>query len=271
MITLQTKTTVISILAIAGLVALYWVARQQSLQLHDPTILSGYVALTVMILLALFNTRKKLSMIPIISARVWLVFHVVFGLALMVVFGLHTGSLWPTGLYEQILAGLFYLVCLTGIAGYLLSRSIPSRLRHLGNEIIFERIPAELYEVREAAKGHITAALEASGNETLAREYEESLAWFFARPRFFLSHVSGTERPSAWIKNKDTSLRPFLSDAEQQEFDSLLSLMNYKNEIDAHYANQRLLKGWLFLHLPLTLALLVFVAWHVLLVHLYVL
>lgn len=271
MTSMQRKTTFLSVLATGGLIAIYWFAKQAELTLADSTVLTGYCSLVVMILLALFNTRKKLSMIPIFSARAWLMFHVIFGLAMIVLYLLHTGSLWPTGLYEQILASLFFLVCLTGIGGTVLSKIVPSRLRHLGVEIIFERIPEELYRIREAAKESIAEAVEKSGNITLSREYEESLAWFFAQPRFFFSHISGSGKPAAWTQSKSTSLQPFLSDDEKQRFEDVLDLMNYKNQIDAHYANQILLKGWLFLHLPLTVSLLVFVGWHVLLVHLYAL
>ena len=266
---LRAKTALITILAVAGLFAIYLFTRQQSLKLGNPTTVTGYASLCLMILLALFNTRKKLSMIPFIQARVWLMMHIIFGVTMLLLYWLHTGNAWPTGVYEQIIAALFYLVCITGIIGYILSRTTPSRLRLTGNEIIYERIPTEIYSLRETVKDEITKAVEFSGNETLSREYEESLAWFFSRPRFFLSHISGSGRPLAWVQSKAESLKPFLSREEEEKFDSVLSLMNYKNQIDAHYFNQKLLKLWLFLHLPLTVALMVFVGWHVLLVHLY--
>ena len=266
---LRTKAVLISLFAIAGIVSLCLVVHRQNIELKDSNILTGYVSLAVMCLLAVFNTRKKLSMLPIINARTWLVFHVVFGFAMIAVYAIHTQTLWPSGLYEQILACLFYLVSISGIAGYTLSRIVPRRLRHTGGEIIYARIPNEIYQIREASKKHISSALEQSGNETLSREYQESLAWFLAKPRFILSHISGSGRPSAWVENKAVSLEPFLSDSEKKEFNKVLELMRYKNQIDAHYANQKMMKVWLFFHLPVAVGLLVFVAWHVLLVHLY--
>jgi hypothetical protein len=268
--TLKTKTTVIGVMALLVITGTFWLVRRKSLMLEDPSVISGYVALGVMILLMLFNWRKKLSMLPIISARVWLVFHVLFGLLLLGLFWLHTGSVWPTGLYEQIIVALFYLVSVSGIIGYVLSTSIPSRLRHIGNEVIYERIPTEIYNLRESVKDEISLAVKNSGNETLAREYEESLAWFFARPRFFLSHLASTGKPNAWRLRKEQSLKPFLTSDEEIHFARVIELIGYKNQIDAHYANQSLLKSWLFLHLPLAAILLLFVGWHVLLVHLYV-
>jgi hypothetical protein len=271
MSTTRTSFWVISSLAIAGLVVTYWFARQTSHTLGNASALTGYVTLAVLLSLALFNTRKKLSMLPMIKARTWLLFHVIMGFAVLLLYWLHTGVLWPTGLYEQIIAALFYVVCITGIVGFILSRTIPVRLRNIGNEIIYERIPHEIYTLRETAKSEVLAALSSSGNETLAREFKESLAWFFAKPRFKTAHLSGSGRAAAWVERKASSLKPFLSDEEAKRFDEVVALMHYKNQIDAHYANQNVLKYWLFLHLPLTVALLVFTGWHVLLVHLYAL
>lgn len=267
--TLKSKTYFIGLVALIVLLGTFMTVRNDNIMLEESSVTSGWVALSVMILLMLFNWRKKLSMLPIISARVWLIFHVLFGFLMLALFWLHTGSLWPTGLYEQIIATFFYLVSISGVVGYFLSISIPSRLRHIGNEIIYDRIPNEIYKIREIVKDEIALAVENSGNETLAREYQETLAWFFSRPRFFLSHISGSGKPRAWRLRKEQSLKPFLTGDEEEHFAKVIELMDHKNQIDAHYANQSLLKIWLFLHLPAAAILLLFVGWHVMLVHLY--
>ena len=268
---IKNKATLISAFGVMAFIATYLVVQHDRISLQNPQTFSGYTALAVMIVLMLFNWRKKLSMLPIISARLWLICHLVFGLLMLSLFWLHTNSLWPSGGYEQIIAALFYIVSLSGIIGYSLSRSIPARLRHIGGEVIYDRIPANIYRIREQAKHHIASAAQESGNETLPREYSESLAWFFAKPRFFLSHVTGSGKPNAWRLRKETSLKPFLTEQEAVHFNQVMLLVEYKNQIDAHYSNQRLLKFWLFLHLPIAAMLLIFVGWHVLLVHLYLL
>ena len=266
---MRAKIIVISILALATLVFVYLMTRQASLDLRDPSIVSGYTALATMVLLIIFNTRKKLSMMPVIKARTWLILHVVFGTALVIIFWMHTRTLWPHGLYEQIITGLFYIVSLSGFIGYALSRAMPGRLRQIGSEIIYERIPQEIYDIREAVKKLTLECLELSGQETLKREYEESLNWFLSRPRFFFSHVTGSRNPSTWVVQKSQSLKPFLNDDELAKFREINELMHYKNRIDAHYATQSVLKYWLYFHLPVAVGLFVFVLWHVLLVHLY--
>ena len=49
----------------------------------------------------------------------------------------------------------------------------------------------------------------------------------------------------------------------------LQTLAETKNKIDIHYALQTVMKRWLLIHVPLTVAVLMLVVWHVLLVHAY--
>ncbi len=112
-------------------------------------------------------------------------------------------------------------------------------------EIIYERIPAELEQLRSQAAA-------------LAVPQEAGFHWFFKRPRFFFSHLLGSKKSERWV-------RAHFTDAKLQACALL------KNKIDTHYAVQSVLKGWLFLHVPLTAGLLVLVLWHVLLVHIYLL
>ncbi len=239
-------------------------------QLLDPNAMTGWTLLAAMLFLGLFNARKKLSMVPLGTAATWLKLHVVLGVGLAPLFWLHTRTLWPTGLYEQLIAALFYLAFLSGLAGYALSRIVPRRIDLIDGEHILERIPAEVVRIRESARAAVRDGVEASGNETLARQYEEALGWFFARPRFALSHVTGSARPQAWVEQRARAIRDYLGDEEQDAFSALVGLMHYKNRVDAHYANQRLLRLWLLLHLPLSVALIILGLWHSLLVHVYV-
>lgn len=256
--------------AAAGLALLTWQTDRLTVELQDTGALTGWSLLLVMLFLGLFNVRKRLSMVPLGTAATWLKLHVVLGVTLAPLFWLHTRSIWPGGLYEQLIAALFYLAFVSGLAGYVLSRVVPRRIDLIDGELILERIPAEVARVREAAREAVRAGVEASGHETLARQYEEALGWFFARPRFAASHVTGAARPKAWVEQRTRAIRDYLGSEEQDAFNALVELMHYKNRVDAHYANQRLLRLWLLVHLPLSVALIILGLWHALLVHVYV-
>ena len=113
---------------------------------------AGWVLLAFLGFLSLFSARKRLSMLPLGSAYAWRLLHEALGLVALALFWLHARTLWPKGLYEQILASFFYAVAFSGCAGSVLQRVYPSRLTRSGFEIIYERIPAELAQIRSQAE-----------------------------------------------------------------------------------------------------------------------
>lgn len=260
-----------------GLVALAFAAvlaingHHTRLQLGQPAVVTGWSLVALMVFLALFNVRKKLSMLPLGSAQAWLRLHVVGGILALLFFWIHTGSLWPLGRYEQILALLFYLLTANGIVGYILQKIYPGHLTQTGLEIIYERIPAEIVEIRESAEALILECTQSTGVETLAQYYLETFDWFFRKPRFFASHAVGRQKASHWLRQQVATVKRYLNDAEGAYLAKLQILAETKNKIDIHYALQTVLKSWLLVHVPLTVAVLVFVIWHILLVHAYAL
>ena len=167
-------------------------AYQSWRQAQDATALSGYVLVVLFVLLGLFTVRKKLAMLPAVRAAYWTAAHSVGGILAIGLYFVHTGgTIWPGGSAERLLAALFYVVSLSGLAGYALQRILPSRLTRSGVEVIYERVPAELADIRHRVEELVTEATEQHGSDTLARHYVESLAWFIRRERFFFDHLGG--------------------------------------------------------------------------------
>jgi hypothetical protein len=258
-------------MAAAAIVALAVYAREASVSLDRSEFLTGYILFGLMLALALFNARKKLSMVPLGRAAYWLAGHAVGGMLAIALFFIHTNSFWPEGGYEQALAVIFYLVSLSGIFGFLIQRYFPKRLVQSDFEIIYERIPAEVAEVREKAEAAVRACTDATGSDTLARHYFEALSWYFRRPRFFLNHALGGEAGEHWIRHQHQTVDRYLSDAEREHLESLSELARYKNQIDLHYACQSIMKLWLLVHVPLAAAVLGLMFWHVIVVNVYAL
>ncbi len=151
------------------LVLIATLADQSRTALGVPAQLTGWTLFAAMAGLALLSARKKLSMVPVGRASYWLNAHVVVGLSALALFWVHTGNAWPSGLYEQALALLFYLLSLSGIIGYGLQRLYPARLTQGGDEVIYERIPAELARIRDDLESTLVACTEETGSDTLAR------------------------------------------------------------------------------------------------------
>lgn len=234
-------------------------------------VLTGWCLLALFLGLCAFNARKRLSMLPLGSASLWLRLHAGGGLLAAALFWLHARSLWPLGLYERLLALLFYLVTFNGLAGYALQRVYPRLLAATGVELIFERIPEEVARLREKAEALLRACTAETGSDTLARHYLEQLDWFFRRPRFVLSHACAGEAARHWVRRECGAVSRYLNETERGYLERLTRLADRKVDVDFHYAAQGIMKLWLLIHLPLAAALMVLTAWHILLVHAYAL
>lgn len=251
--------------------ALWYAASQSRMSLGQPALLSGWVLFVTLVVLALFNQRKKLSMVPLGRASVWLNVHVVGGMFALGIYFVHTETLWPMGLYERLLALLFYLVSVSGIVGLLLERTFPRRLNQIGYEVIYERIPDEIRRLRESAEEAAVAAAAESGSESIPRVYLDTLLHYFARPRFFWSHVFGGDKSEHWVRHQTAAVDRYLNDTERKYLEQIQQLALVKDKVDRHYALQTVLKFWLFLHLPLAVGVMALAIWHLLLVHVYAL
>jgi hypothetical protein len=233
--------------------------------------ISGCAVFGVLVALALFNGRKQLPFLPLCSASWWFLFHISVGFLAVGLFWLHTDIAWPKSLYNQILAFLFYSVSITGIIGLIIEKIYPKSLTQAGVEYIYERIPARIAEIRAEAESLIEKCTQTTGSDTLARHYldDKSLHWFFVRPRFFFNHIFLGRAAQHWVEHQCSLLERYLDETEQTYLDKIETLADTKRKMDFHYSVQRVLKGWLMVHVPLATALVVSALWHLIVVQVY--
>lgn len=261
-----------AVVALAGLFAglVLHMVRAEAV-LGEPEVPTGYILFALFIALGAFNARKRLSMVPLGRASLWTSVHVLGGLFCIALYWLHARSLWPMGVYEQVLAGLFYAVVASGILGFVVQRIFPARLTQTGLEVIYERIPAELARVRADAEQLVLDCTRELQSDTLARHYFETFAWYLRRPRFVISHLFGSQHGMHWVRQQRVTVSRYLSPRELEYLDSLTDLGYAKTRLDVHYVLQSAMKKWLLLHVPLSAALIALATWHLILVHVYAL
>jgi hypothetical protein len=232
---------------------------------------SGYILMALIVFLALYTGRKRLRMLPVGRASVWLTLHVVGGLLALPLFWFHAGMLWPAGPVGGTLAALFYGVSLSGILGYGLQLWFSRRLTQAGDEAIYERIPAEITQIRAEVEEVIRKAAEESGNDTLGQDYLQTLAWYFARPRFFWNSAFGGfgRRAEIWMQHHLDTIGRYLTPAETTQLAHIATLAAKKRGVDVQYAMQSLLKRWTMIHVPLAVAMLTLAVWHLILVNVF--
>ena len=258
------RNVVILIVLVAGFVFLDSLLRST---LNNAAIASGWSLLAMALFLALYNTVKKIPYFPLGASSTWLQLHIYIGLVAVVVFVLHIGMRVPNGTLESILAALFVLVAASGMLGLAISRIFARRLTVRGGEILFDRIPRKLGRLRRAAERVVQRCLVDSESSILPEFYVSRLEPFFTTYRDFSHHLMNSSRPQKALVAEIEAQRRYTSDAEAEYFAQVADLVVQKHDLDYQFAHQVTLRYWLFVHVPLTYALLVFAALHVALVY----
>jgi len=229
--------------------------------------LSGAVLFVVMVILTLYNGRKKLPFLPLGTSEGWLQFHIYAGFFTAVLFVLHIRFRLPTGWFETVLFTLYVLVTASGIAGLCVTRTIPKRLTTRGGEVLFERIPAIRQKLQDDAEALALKSLPAMHSTTIADFYTRYLDDFFDGPRNLSLHMFEVRRPLNVLQNRIADLHRYLNAQERETLDKIAMLVRQKDGLDYHQSLQFMLRGWLFIHIPLTYSLMIFSVMHIVLVY----
>jgi len=258
-------------IAILFILSLFLVVVHQaySISLHRIDSPAGWLLLGLMLLLTLYNLRKKLPMLPLGTATHWLQFHIYAGLLTVVLFVLHIEMRIPNGILEVTLALQFLLIVGSGILGLALSRGLARRLRIRGEEVIYERIPAMRQQVLQKAEELFERSITENGSTIIVEFYNQRLVNFFMGPRNLLWHLLGSGRPLQILLMDLRALDRYLSSEERETMAELNTLIHHKDDLDFHTALQGTLKYWVFLHIPLTYSLLIIALLHAILASAY--
>lgn len=234
--------------------------------LQDTSRMSGWGLLAMIGFLAAYNLRKKLALLPLGSSASWLQLHIYIALLTAVVFGVHLNWKMPNGLVESILALLYLLVFASGVVGLFLSRSLAKRLTTRGEEVLFERIPVYRKRIQAEVEAIVFSGLEESESTAVAQFYADRLREFFLQTRNFWQHLVQSNRFRFGLLKEMQAYGRYLDESERAMMTRLVTCVEAKDDLDYQFSLQATLKYWLFIHVPLTYALLVFAALHLLLV-----
>lgn len=228
---------------------------------------SGWVLFATVASLALFNGRKKLPFLKLGSATGWMQFHIYAGIFSIFVYLAHAGFQLPHGTLEFGLCVLFASIAVSGVVGLFLSRVIPVGLTSRGEPVLFERIPALRLSLQQEVEDLVVACAKENQTTTISDFYTRRLDRFFRRPRNVVYHLMGWTRAMRDLESEIGAMDRYLNDNEREVAAQILERVQLKDDLDYQWARQLVLKGWLFVHIPLTFSLLILVGLHVFVVY----
>lgn len=238
---------------------------RRDIGLHDFQFFNGWTLFSCIVVMLLLTLRKKVVILPFGRVRFWLRVHYYVGFLAIGIFAVHTKYEFPGSLLHWMLWGLFVLVSVSGLAGAIMSKTVPPRLEAQGERILFDRIPLFRAQLAEQAEAIARESVQDGNTRSISRLYSDTLSDFFAGPRNIVAHLAASKVPQSRLLGQIAAIERYLDAAGKERLQRIRDLVEAKSNLDFHYANGGLLRMWLFVHVPATYALLAAILVHVVL------
>ena len=267
-----TTQTVQAVLIVAISLGFFWLVWIYSNGLRDPRYLDGWVLAGGMSLQLLFHIAVKIGGLSPKSAMRWRKVHIFFGYLLIAAFISHSDfSLPDTGFEWSLWAG-FVMVTLSGIFGTYLAWSLQAK-RGVDERIGYDRIPARRAELARQVNAAV-ANTDSSAAEFalpappyhawITELYTTHLRDFLQGQRNSAAHLIGSQRPLKRLTDEIDHLSSYVDQQSQEKLAAIKNLVIEKDRLDFARVYLGLTKAWLFVHVPVTYALMVLMVLHVL-------
>jgi hypothetical protein len=257
-----------------GLVWLVWIYGNG---LRDPRYLDGWMLAVGIGVQLYFHAAIKTASLSPKSAMRWRKIHIFLGYLLISVFITHSDFSLPDTGFEWALWAAFVLVTLSGIFGTYLSWSLKAK-RRIDEGISYDRIPALRAELARDVRAAVdepdlvAAQLPLPGlphDDWIMDIYTNHLRDFFQGPRNFTSHLIGSQRPLKRLTEEIDNLSRYVDKKGREKLAAIKNLVVEKDRLDFARVYLGLTKAWLFVHVPVTYALIVLSVLHVLVAYAY--
>jgi len=256
-------------LVLLATVLLWSLQNRLNHQLDFSTEYTGWILASCVLLLMGYNIRKRVPFLPLMDNRIWMQIHIYIGFFTAIVFFFHMTDSWPHGEFEQWLAIGFVCVVMSGFTGLILYRVIPPLLSIHDESVIYERIPALRWQIKKQIDDLVQRSIEEENSTTIADFYRRRLLGFIMTRSVPFSYFSGVHQTIQVWEGRFNTMKRYLNKNEQILFNEIIELTNQKIELDYQYVTQRMMKAWLYIHVPLTLSLLILISLHILIVYAY--
>jgi hypothetical protein len=247
----------------------------------------GVAGFAMMLFAMLLGARKRVRTMRLGRAYWWLQGHVWLGLLSFPIILLHGGfkpQFWG-GTLTQVIMWMFVVVWVSGIVGLILQQIMPTRLlNHVPMETVYEQVDDIIAQLRREAEGIVNGVREKTAEQAYeveavpagaatavapvrtGTEAESKLSTFYAtqvKPvlddRIPKTAMLRSERAAA---QAFTQLRDTMPPALKKPVDELAEIVEERRQLARQKSLHHVLHGWLFVHVPLSYALMALATVH---------
>ena len=244
----------------------------------------GFAGYGMMLYAGLLGARKKVPIWRIGRAQTWMRGHLWLGLLSFPIILYHAGFAWKGPLTATLMI-LFFIVIISGILGAVIQHYVPKLMTsRVPLETIYEEIPHVRTQLREeadllamsvcgplgetatiiAAQEDLSPAAAGAGVTTLVEIETEDRRRFkdvyLAKVKPFLQNPDAKEAEMVNPQRAAavfTELRRLLPAQVHPVVDDLENIVEEERQLRRQRAIYQWLHGWLLVHVPLSIALLV--------------
>jgi hypothetical protein len=266
-----TSYTIQAIVIAALSCGLFWLVWIYGNGLRDPRYLDGWVlAIGMSLQLGLHIALKTASLSPKFAKALKKI-HIFCGYLLIAVFISHSDVSFPDTGLEWALWTCFVLVTLSGIYGMYLSWSLQAK-RGVDRSVSYDRVSARRSELALQIHAVVTQTYTAEAAIGLPAPpydawimdfYTNHLRDFFDGQRNVGAHLIGSHRQLKRLTDEIDNLSRYVDEQRRQRLEAIKTLVIEKDGLDFSSVHLGLSKGWLFVHVPVTYALIVLTVLHV--------
>jgi hypothetical protein len=227
----------------------------------------GIIGSLLILLLAFFGIRKRWYRSTFGTLEQWLQSHIYLGVLVLVILLYHTGGRFNDQIAVTALL-LLAIVVASGIFGAILYVTVPRLLTEVESDLTVAEISEQLNQL-----GKQMARIASGKSPVFQRIHDELMAvstpgWLGGWRLLF-----SRRRPASGDQSDWTDLLRLVPKSEEDDLRQLLIVSRQRSELLIRLMHQQRYKNildvWLYVHIPFTIALLVFTAVHVVAVFYY--
>jgi hypothetical protein len=229
-----------------------------------PGLIYGLAGFVLIVYAGLLGARRRVPAWRIGRASAWMRGHLWLGLLSYPLIWLHAGGQLG-GVLTIVLMVLFTIIVLSGVYGVYLQQSLPRAMTAaVPLETIFEEIDSRMAGLHEQADDLVAVAVgpvraRPPEAEALQETYRNAIEPYLSGGIRDDGRLGGVLGAAAVFDHLRTTLPPALHDT----VNALAALCEERRQLALQKRLHHRLHGWLFLHVPLSVALLLLALVHV--------
>jgi len=217
----------------------------------------GILGTVLLLLLMLLPVRKRQYQRPVGSLDVWMRSHVCLGIITVVIVGMHTGF-QVIGTVSIGLSVVFILTLVSGIIGTVLYETLPNTIARMGNNTFRQQSLLEnLSEMEQELEEMLTGQSD---------QFRDVVTQAWTRNRY-PSSLNPLHLVPWWIRRfrmrKEIQDTGHLTELEQAIYPAVEVLIIRYEQLDRQLFYQRIIRQWLWSHIPFSAALLTLLLVHI--------